>query len=114
PSRVDGFAWGLEPQLPWYGFPGRAPLRPAPASLPGVSAAAGDGVERKGRDARRDPGRVRHVRSHMGRARLECATLVFPASAPGHGEGGARLPCTRERLEPLSGAAESRARQLLR
>ena len=68
-----------------HGFARGAALRPAAASLPGVSAAARDGVERQAHDARRHAGRLRHGRGVVGRARLERAALVLPAAAPGHG-----------------------------
>ena len=72
-------------------FAGRAALRPAAAPLPGVPAAARDGVERQERDARRRAGRLRDRRRGLGRARQQRAALVLPAAAPGHGAGRARF-----------------------
>ncbi len=44
----------------------RAALRPVPAPLPGLPAAADDGVERQARDPRRRAGGLRHRRSLLG------------------------------------------------
>ncbi|GAA3251537.1 glucose-6-phosphate isomerase [Sphingomonas yabuuchiae] len=49
-----------------------------------LSPAAGDGVERQGRDRRRPARRTADRRDHLGRGRHRCAACGVPAAPPGH------------------------------
>ena len=60
-----------------------AAIRPVPAPLPGLPAAAHHGVERQARHPRRRPGRLRHRRDLLGRARDQRPALLLPADPPG-------------------------------
>ena len=62
---------------------GGAPLRPVPQALPGVPAAAHDGVKRQARDARRRRGRLRNRCGLLGRARYQRTAFLLPADPPG-------------------------------
>ena len=55
--------------------PGDPPVRPVPETVPGLSAAADDGVERQVCDDRRQSGRLRHEPRLLGRAGHERAAL---------------------------------------
>ena len=61
----------------------RLPLRPVPAPLPGLPAAAHDGVERQARHRRRRPRRLRDRRDLLGRAGDERPALLLPADPSG-------------------------------
>ena len=58
-------------------------LRPVPEALPGLSAAAHHGVERQARHPRWRPGRLRHRRDLLGRARDQRPAFLLPAAPPG-------------------------------
>ena len=76
----------------------RLPLRPVPAPLPRLPAAADDGVQRQARHPRRRPRRLRHRRDLLGRAGDQRPALLLPADPPGHAADPLRL----HRLLPLA------------
>ena len=109
----------------WYGnFFGAqtvrgAALRPVPAPLPRLPAAAHDGVQRQARDARRRPRGLRDRRGLLGRAGDQRTAQLLPADPPGHASDPLRLhrlhadaaparraprPADVERLRPARGA----------
>ena len=76
----------------------RLPLRPVPAPLPRLPAAADDGVQRQARHPRRRPGRLRHRGDLLGRAGDQRPALLLPADPPGDAADPLRL----HRLHPLA------------
>ena len=75
----------------------RLPLRPVPAPLPRLPAAADDGVQRQARHRRRRPRRLRDRGDLLGRAGDQRPALLLPADPPGHAADPLRL----HRLLPL-------------
>ena len=69
----------------------RLPLRPVPAPLPRLPAAADDGVQRQARHPRRRPRRLRHRGDLLGRAGDQRPALLLPADPPGHAADPLRL-----------------------
>ena len=73
----------------WYGdffgaqTVGVMPYEPVPEAVPGVPAAADDGVERQARDARRPSRRLRDRRRLLGRARDQRPAQLLSADPPG-------------------------------
>ena len=85
----------------------RLPLRPVPAPLPRLPAAADDGVERQARDARRRARRLRHRGDLLGRAGDQRPAQLLPADPPGDAADPGRL----HRLRPLAERARRPPRQ---
>ena len=119
PAGADGAAGGLVRRLLRRPDQRRLPLRPVPAPLPRLPAAADDGVQRQARHPRRGAGRLRHRRDLLGRAGDQRPALLLPADPPGHAADPLRLhrlhaleqparrpprPADVERLRPERGA----------
>ena len=88
---ADGAAQRLVHRVPRRADPRRAAVRPAAAPVPGLPAAADDGVQRQGRPLGRLPGDDRHRRGVLGRARDQRPARLLPADPPGHPAGARRL-----------------------
>ena len=97
PADADGPARGLVRGLLRRPDQRRLPLRPVPAPLPRLPAAADDGVQRQARHPRRRPRRLRHRRDLLGRAGDQRPALLLPADPPGDAADPLRL----HRLLPL-------------
>ncbi len=80
----------------------RAALQPVPEALPGLPAAADDGVQRQARDARRAPRRLRDGRDLLGRAGHERTAHLLPADPPGDEADPGRSDRLREVAEPAA------------
>ena len=91
PAGADGPARGLVRRLLRRPDLRRLPLRPVPAPLPRLPAAADDGVERQARHPRRRPRRLRHRGDLLGRAGDQRPALLLPADPPGHAADPLRL-----------------------
>ena len=87
--------------------PGRAALRPVPQAVPGLPAAAHDGVQRQARHADRGDRRLRHRPGVLGRAGDERAAQLLSADPPGHRADPGRL----HRLHPLAQPVAGRRRR---
>ena len=91
PAGADGPPLRLVRRVLRRADRGRAPLRPVPAPLPRLPAAADHGVEREARHARRRRGRLPDRRDLLGRARHQRPALLLPAPPPGNGAVPVRL-----------------------
>ena len=98
PADADGPAGGLVLGLLRRPDQRRLPLRPVPAPLPRLPAAADDGVQRQARHPRRRPRRLRHRRDLLGRAGDQRPAQLLPADPPGDAPDSLRL----HRLRPLA------------
>ena len=84
PAGADGAARGLVPQLLRSSDRRGAPVRPVPEAVPGLPAAADDGVERQAGHARRHRRRLRHRSGLLGRAGHERTAFLLPADPSGN------------------------------
>ena len=83
PAGADGDARRLVRRLLRRPDGRGLPLRPVPAPLPRLPAAADDGVERQARHPRRRSRRLRDRRHLLGRARDQRPAFLLPADPPG-------------------------------
>ena len=109
PAGAAGAADRLVRRLLRRADPGRAALRPVPQAVPGLPAAADDGVQRQARHARRRDGRLRDRPGLLGRAGHERAAQLLPADPPGHRAHPGRL----HRLHALAEPARASHHDLL-
>ena len=80
-----------------------APVRPVPRAVPGLPAAADDGVEREEHAHRLVTRRRRHGADLLGRAGHERPAQLLPADPPGHAADPVRLHLLRGRASTRSG-----------
>ena len=81
--RAARHAERVVPQLLQGRLPRRAAVRPVPAPLPGLPAAADHGVQRQVRALGRHPGHLRDRRDLLGRAGHQRPARLLPADPPG-------------------------------
>ena len=105
PAGAAGARRLLAPRRLRLPGPRRDPLRPAPVTLSGLSAAARHGIERQAGDARRQPRRDADRPAGLGRARHQRPARLLPVAAPGHRRHPGRVPCGGAR--PRAGAEAS-------
>ena len=84
PAGADGAAGGLVRRLLRRADGRGDALQPVPEALPGLPAAADDGVQRQARHARRTPRRLPDRRGLLGRARHQRPAQLLPADPSGH------------------------------
>ena len=100
PAGADGDAGRLVRRLLRRPDRRGVPLRAVPAPLPGLPAAADDGVERQARHPRRRPRGLRDGRDLLGRARDQRPALLLPADPPGDEADPVRLHRLLQVAEP--------------